>query len=91
MEYIGAKFFKFNLILNYTPRGFHLLSSLLKNLKLRKNSKKMHVDLARIFQKTKVRKWLKFIEFINSVRVEFTSNEYHDLTRFSGQATTLVC
>lgn len=46
----------------------------------------MHVDLARIFQETKVRKWLKFIEFINSDRVEFTSNEYHDLTRFSGQA-----
>lgn len=33
----------------------------------------MHVDLARIFQETKVRKWLKFIEFINSDRVEFTS------------------
>lgn len=40
MEYIDPKFFKLNLILNYTPRGSHFFGSLPKNPKLRENSKK---------------------------------------------------
>lgn len=53
MEYIDPKFFKFNLILNYTPRGFRFLSSLLKNLKLHKNSKKCTSTLQEFSRKPK--------------------------------------